>query len=102
MVPLSWILTLAAGLFCTGLYPVLARRDAITILMGLVLMLNGVLVNLVAFWRYVESESAGGLAFALFIVFVIAAQVLVGLGLMVALWRSHGTVVVDDLESLKE
>jgi NADH:ubiquinone oxidoreductase subunit K len=102
VVPLPWALALAAGLFCVGLYAVLARRNAVTILMGVVLMLNGVLVNLVAFWRYAGTASAGGQVFALFIVLVAAAQVLVGLALAVALWRSQGTVVVDDLESLKE
>jgi NADH-quinone oxidoreductase subunit K len=100
--PLTWYLALAAGLFCVGLYAVLARRNAVTILMGIVLMLNGVLVNLVAFWRYVETATASGQAFALFVVFITAAQVLVGLALAVALWRSRGTAVVDELESLKE
>ena len=100
--PLSWYLAVAAGLFCVGLYAVLARRNAVTILMGVVLMLNGVLINLVAFWRYVESGTARGQAFALLVVLVTAAQVLVGLALTVALWRSQGTVVVDELESLKE
>ena len=102
MAPLSWALALAAGLFCVGLYAVLGRRNGVTILMGIVLMLNGVLVNLVAFWRYMESGTANGQAFALLVVFIAAAQVLVGLALAVALWRSQGTVVVDDLESLKE
>jgi NADH-quinone oxidoreductase subunit K len=102
VVPLSWVLALAAGLFCVGLYAVLARRNAVTILMGAVLMLNAVVVNLVAFWRYVEIETADGLVFALFVVLVTAAQVLVGLALAVALWRSWGTAVVNELESLKE
>ena len=102
MAPLSWVLALAAGLFCVGLYAVLARRNVVTILMGFVLMLNAVLVNLVAFWRYVEVEAASGQVFALFVVLVTAAQVLVGLALAVALWRSRGTAVVDELESLKE
>lgn len=100
--PLTWYLALAAGLFCVGLYAVLARRNAITILMGIVLMLNGVLVNLVAFWRYAEIETASGQTFALFVILVTAAQVLVGLALAVALWRSRSTAVVDELESLKE
>jgi NADH-quinone oxidoreductase subunit K len=100
--PLSWYLALAAGLFCVGLYAVLARRNVVTILMGVVLMLNAVVVNLVAFWRYAEIETAGGQVFALLVVLVTAAQVLVGLALAVALWRSGGTAVVDELESLKE
>jgi NADH-quinone oxidoreductase subunit K len=100
--PLAWVLALAAGLFCVGLYAVLARRNAVTILMGVVLMLNAVLVNLVAFWRYVEVETTRGQTFALLVVFITAAQVLVGLALAVALWRSRGTAVVDEPESLKE
>jgi NADH-quinone oxidoreductase subunit K len=102
MAPLSWYLTLAAGLFCIGLYAVLARRNVVTILVGVVLMLNGVLVNLVAFWRYTEIETASGQVFALLVVIVTAVQVLVGLALAVALWRGRGTVIVDELESLKE
>ena len=102
MVPLSWYLALAAGLFCVGLYAILARHNVVTILMGIVLMLNGVLVNLVAFWRYVESGMAAGQVFALLVVLITAAEVLVGLALAVALWHSRGTVVVDELESLKE
>jgi NADH-quinone oxidoreductase subunit K len=100
--PLSWYLALAAGLFCVGLYAVLARRNAVTILMGVVLMLNGVLVNLVAFWRYAESGTASGQVFALLVVLITAAEVLVGLALAVALWRERGTAVVDELESLRE
>lgn len=102
MAPLSWYLALAAGLFCVGLYAVLGRRNAVTILMGVVLMFNGVLVNLVAFWRYAASGTASGQVFALLIVLITAVEVLVGLALAVALWRSRGTAVVDELESLRE
>jgi NADH:ubiquinone oxidoreductase subunit K len=100
--PLAWYLALAAGLFCVGLYAVLARRNVVTILMGVVLMLNGVLVNLVAFWRYAESGAADGQVFALLVILITAAEVLVGLALAIAMWRERGTAVVDDLESLRE
>ncbi|HJX41671.1 MAG TPA: NADH-quinone oxidoreductase subunit K, partial [Anaerolineales bacterium] len=56
MIPLSWYLILAAGLFCVGLFGVLARRNAVAILMGIELMLNAVNLNLLAFWRYLHSE----------------------------------------------
>jgi NADH-quinone oxidoreductase subunit K len=102
VVPLSWYLALAAGLFCIGLYAVLGRRNAVTILMGIVLMLNGVLVNLVAFWRYAESGTADGQVFALLVVLITAAEVLMGLALAITLWHSRGTAVVDELESLRE
>ena len=52
MIPLSWYLIFAAALFCIGLFGVLARKNAIAILMGIELMLNAVNINLVAFWRY--------------------------------------------------
>ncbi|MBN1978825.1 MAG: NADH-quinone oxidoreductase subunit NuoK [Anaerolineae bacterium] len=102
MAPLSWYLALAAGLFCVGLYAVLGRRNAVTILMGVVLMLNGVLLNMVALWRYVASGTADGQVFALLVILITAAEVLVGLALAVALWRERGTAVVDELESLRE
>jgi NADH-quinone oxidoreductase subunit K len=100
--PLSWALVLAAVLFCIGLYAVLARRNGVTILMGIVLMLNGVIVNLVAFWRYRELETAGGQAFGLAVAIVAVAQALVGLGLLVALWRDHGVAVLDEMDALRE
>ena len=96
MVPLEWYLILAAALFCTGVYGVLSRRDAITILMGLELMLNGVNVNLVAFWRYLEPGRATGQAFALFVYAVAVAEVAVGLALVVALRRTHDTVAPEN------
>jgi NADH-quinone oxidoreductase subunit K len=100
--PLSWYLALAAALFCVGLYAVLARRNAVAALMGVVLMLNAVLVNLVAFWRCVEIETASGQVFALLVVLVTATEALVGLALAVTLWRSRGAAALDEVESLKE
>ena len=102
MLPLPWVLALAAALFCTGLYAVLARRNGVTILMGVVLMLNGVIVNLVAFWRYRELETAGGQVFGLATAVIAVAQVVVGLGLLIALWRRHGVSVVDEMDALRE
>ncbi len=58
MIPLSWYLILAAALFCIGMYGVLARRNAIAILMGIELMLNAVNINLVAFWRSPTTSAA--------------------------------------------
>ena len=52
MIPLSWYLIFAACLFCIGLFGVLARKNAVAILMGIELMLNAVNINLLAFWRY--------------------------------------------------
>lgn len=67
MIPLAWYLTFAAALFCLGLYAVLARKNAVAILMGIELMLNAVIVNLIAFWRYNEPENVSGQAFAIIV-----------------------------------
>ena len=101
MVPLYWYLILAAALFCIGLYGVLARRNAIAVLMGVELMLNAVNVNLLAFWRYQESGSVVGQVFTAFVYVVAAAEVAVGLALIIAIWRSRETVVLDEMDLLK-
>ena len=72
MVPLSWYLIFAAALFSLGLYAVLARKNAVAILMGVESMRNAVIVNLVAFWRYGNPADIAGQAFAV-IVFSVAA-----------------------------
>jgi len=101
MVPLEWYLTLAAVLFCIGAYGVLARRNAVAILMSIELMLNGVNINLVAFWRYLEPGGATGQAFALFVYAVAAAEVAVGLALIIAVWRTRDTIIVEDMDLLQ-
>ena len=100
-VPLEWYLILAAVLFCIGTYGVLSRRNAVAILMGVELMLNAVNINLVAFWRFLEPAGATGRAFALFVYAVAAAEVAVGLALIIALWRTRDTVVLEDIDLLK-
>ena len=100
-IPLSWYLVVAAALFCIGIYGVLARRNAIAILMGVELMLNAVNINLVAFWRYLEPDGATGQVFALFVYVVAAAEAAVGLALIIALWRTHRTVAPEDVNLLK-
>jgi len=101
MVPLEWYLILAAALFCAGLYGVLSRRNAVAILMGVELMLNAVNVNLVAFWRYTEPAAVTGQAFALFVYAVAAAEAAVGLALIIAIWRTRGTVTLEEIDLLK-
>jgi NADH-quinone oxidoreductase subunit K len=100
-IPLEWYLVLAAALFCIGLYGVLSRRNAVVILMGVELMLNAVNINLVAFWRYLEPAGTTGQAFALFVYAVAAAEVAVGLALIIALWRTRDTVVLENVDLLK-
>ena len=101
MIPLSWYLILAAGLFCVGLFGVLTRRNAVAILMGIELMLNAVNINLVAFWRYNTPENIAGQAFAVMVFAVAAAEVAVGLALVISVYRRRTTVLADDLDMMK-
>ena len=101
MIPLSWYLIFAACLFGVGLFGVLARRNAIAILMGIELMLNAVNINLVAFWRYAAPENVAGLVFALFVLAVAAAEVAVGLALVLSIYRRKDTVAADEVDMMK-
>ena len=101
MIPLSWYLIFAAALFCIGLYTVLARRNAIIILMGVELMLNAVNVNLVAFWRYVTPQVIAGQVFAVMVFAVAAAEVAVGLAIFISLYRRRNTVAADEVDLMK-
>jgi NADH-quinone oxidoreductase subunit K len=101
MIPLSWYLTLAAALFSIGLYGVLARKNAVAILMGVELMLNAVNINVVAFWRYLASENVSGQAFAVIVFAVAAAEVAVGLALIISIYRRRKTVSADEIDLMK-
>ena len=102
MVPLEWFLILAAGLFCLGLYGVLSRRNVVAMLMGIELMLNAVIINLVAFWRYnTPLEEVSGQVFALVIFAVAAAEAAVGLALAISIYRLRQTVIAEDFDELK-
>ncbi len=110
MVPLLPYLLVAAALFCIGMYAVLARRNSIAIIMGIELMLNAVNLNLLAFWRFLspvdesgDSLKVGmaGQAFAAFVFVVAAAEVAVGLALIISMYRNRRTVVAEDVDSLR-
>jgi NADH:ubiquinone oxidoreductase subunit K len=101
MIPLHWYLLVAAGMFALGIYGVLARRNAVAILMSIELMLNAVNINLVAFWRYMAPQALNGQAFAIFVFAVAAAEAAVGLALIISIYRTRETVVVEDVDMLK-
>jgi NADH-quinone oxidoreductase subunit K len=102
-VPLEWYLILAAALFCIGFYGALARRNAIAVLMGVELMLNSVNINLLAFWRHVEvaKGTLSGQVFTIVVITVAAAEAAVGLALIISVYRSRRTVVVEDIDTMK-
>jgi NADH-quinone oxidoreductase subunit K len=101
MIPLSWYLILSAALFSIGLFGVMARRNAIAILLGIELMLNAVNINLVAFWRYLDPLRITGQVFAIIVFAVAAAEVAVGLALVISVYRNRKTVVADELDMMK-
>lgn len=101
MIPLSWYLGLSAALFSIGLFGVMARRNAIAILLGVELMLNAVNINLVAFWRYLDPARMTGQVFAIVVFAVAAAEVAVGLALVISVYRNRKTVVADELDMMK-
>lgn len=101
MIPLSWYLTLAAALFCIGLYGVLARKNAVAILMGIELMLNAVNINLVAFWHYLTPTLVSGQMFAIIVFVVAASEAAVGLALIISIYRRRNTVVAEEIDLMK-
>lgn len=101
MIPLSYYLVFAAALFCIGLYGVLARKNAVAILMGVELMLNAVLINVIAFWRYRTPEEITGQAFAVMVFAIAAAEVAVGLALFISVYRRRNTIAADEIDLLK-
>ncbi|MDG3003393.1 NADH-quinone oxidoreductase subunit NuoK [Paludisphaera mucosa] len=103
-IPLSWFLYFAAAAFATGLVGVLLRRNAIAVLMAIEIMLNAANVNLVAFWRY-GTPAAGsgplpGVIIALLVITIAAAEVAVGLGLILLCYRRWRAVDVDRYDSM--
>lgn len=100
-IPLSWYLILAAVLFSIGLFGVLTRKNAIAILLGVELMLNAVNINLVAFWRYSDPAQMAGQVFAVVVLAVAAAEVAVGLALIISVYRRRMTVVADEIDLMK-
>ncbi len=104
MIPLWMYLAVAAGLFSIGVFGVLARRNAVAILMSIELMLNAVNINLVAFWRYGESGgglSLNGYAFTAFVLIIAAAEAAVGLAIIISVYRNRRSVIPEEADTLK-
>ena len=98
--PINAFLLLAAFLFCTGLYGVLARRNAVLVLMSVELILNAVNINLVAFGTRSQGDVTGQV-FALFVIAIAAAEVGVGLAIVLLIHRNKSSINVDELDSMK-
>ena len=92
-------LILAAILFCIGVYGVIARKNGVMVLMAIELILNAVNLNLIAFSMF--NDSVDGQTFSLFVIAVAAAEVGVGLSLVLLIYRNRRTISLDDLSEMK-
>jgi NAD(P)H-quinone oxidoreductase subunit 4L len=97
--PVTQFLLLSAFLFCTGVYGVLARRNGVLVLMSIELMLNAVNINLVAFSA--QLNDAAGQVFALFVIAIAAAEVGVGLAIVLLIYRNRVGVNLDEIDLMK-
>jgi NADH-quinone oxidoreductase subunit K len=100
--PLLMPLIVATLLFAIGIYGVLARRNAILVLMSVELMLNAVNLNLVAFDVWLRDELLSGQVFTLFIITIAAAEVGLGLAIVLLVFRNRATSQLDELLELRE
>jgi NADH:ubiquinone oxidoreductase subunit K len=101
MVPLENYLALSGIIFALGVYGVLARRNAVLILMSVELMLNAVSLNFVAFAAYLDPDLITGAIFAVFVITVAAAEVGLALAIVIRLFRNRSTSNVDEVAVLR-
>ena len=100
---LHHFLLLSGVLFCIGLLGALTRRNAIVVLFSIEIMLNAANLNFIAFWRFSENpEALAGPMFAMFAIAVAAAEVAVGLALVIAVYRHFRSVDLEKMDTLKE
>lgn len=98
---LNQFLILAAALFALGVYGLLVRRNIVMILLAVELMLNAVNINLIAFEAVLDTPDAIGQIFAIFVITVAAAEVGIGLAIVLLIFRNRRSANVDDLELMR-
>lgn len=98
---LNQFLILSAALFALGIYGLLVRRNIVLILLSVELMLNAVNINLIAFESVIRSSEAVGQIFAIFVITVAAAEVGIGLAIVLMIFRNRKSADVDDLSLLR-
>lgn len=99
--PVQWVLLLSTFLFSVGVYGVLSRRNAVIVLMSIEVMLNAVNLNLVAFNAMLASQRVVGQIFALFVITIAAAELGVGLAIVLLVYRNRATVSIDEVNLMK-
>jgi NADH:ubiquinone oxidoreductase subunit K len=101
MIRLIFPLVFSAVLFAIGVYGVLARRNGVLVLMSIELILNSVNINLVAFSQFLQDQALTGQIFTLFVITVAAAEVGIGLAIVILIFRNRETINVDEVNLLR-
>jgi NADH:ubiquinone oxidoreductase subunit K len=100
-IPLTHILFVSTALFFIGMYGLFTRRNLITMLMAIELILNSVNINFVAFNKYLYPDKLNGVFFSLFIITIAAAEAAVAIAIIINLYRSHRSIDVEDTKEMK-
>lgn len=100
-VPLSHILIVSTALFFIGMYGLFTRRNLITMLMAVELILNSVNINFVAFNKYLYPDKLEGVFFSLFIIAIAAAEAAVAIAIIINLYRNFRSIDVEDADEMK-
>ena len=101
-IPLTHILFVSTALYFIGMYGLFTRRNLITMLMAIELILNSVNINFVAFNKYLYPDKLNGVFFTLFIITIAAAEAAVAIAIIINLYRSHRSIDVEDVKEMKE
>ncbi|MBZ5857790.1 NADH-quinone oxidoreductase subunit NuoK [Flavihumibacter profundi] len=100
-IPLTHILFVSTALFFIGMYGLFTRRNMITMLMSVELLLNSVNINFVAFNKYLYPGNLEGIFFTMFIITIAAAEAAVAIAIIINLYRSHQSIDVEDATDMK-
>jgi NADH-quinone oxidoreductase subunit K len=100
-IPLYQILFVSTALFFIGMYGLFTRRNMITMLMSIELILNSVNINFVAFNKYLYPDQLNGIFFTIFIITIAAAEAAVAIAIIINLYRSHRSIDVEDTGEMK-
>ncbi|MBL7762443.1 MAG: NADH-quinone oxidoreductase subunit NuoK [Chitinophagaceae bacterium] len=100
-IPISHILFVSTALFFIGMYGLFTRRNMITMLMAIELILNSVNINFVVFNKYLYPDKLDGIFFTIFIIAIAAAEAAVAIAIIINLYRNHQSIDVEEAEEMK-
>jgi len=100
-IPLTHLLLVSTALFFIGMYGLFTRRNMITMLMAIELILNSVNINFIAFNKYLYPDKLDGIFFTIFIIAIAAAEAAVAIAIIINLYRSHQSIDVEDAVEMK-